>query len=232
LTYFTDLAEWPEAAPLRGHRFEVGQHDRDDPPGDEPSYRFWMGAYSGAVEAVAGVASLTKVHPVEWELAGDGSIISRERGSCGEHARWQVCRRPIPSDRWYEPIHGMVKADRFAVSRRPYAVKLDTFRGGGMCSYQVEAAWFQRKNGVDAACIGRLSGGWPGDGEPDVLTWLDWLDGRYGGDCFSRWNRRTLWTACSWEAAQRHRSFLDSMLDAYGEVPAGYDGWWEFRKRA
>jgi hypothetical protein len=126
---------------------------------------------------------------------------------------------------------GLERTDRFVISKRPYAVRLDAFRPRGAGLVAAEAVWFQRKNGTTGACLGVLWGSvYEYDEMPSVRTWLDGLDTRYGGDCWARWNGTDLWAPGDWTAAQERQAFLEKMLDAYPAIPEGYDGWWVARR--
>jgi hypothetical protein len=132
----------------------------------------------------------------------------------------------------------MIRQDRFLISRRLYAVDLNSLRGSrtdtpnGRNPYsfdgQVDAVWFRRKQGVTAACVGPL---WdlqhpePADAV-QFLTQHD--DGRYGGDCHGRWDGTRYWGAQEPEVVERHLALLRPMLAAYPALPASYDGWWRF----
>jgi len=54
------------------------------------------------------------------------------------------------------------------------------------------------------------------------------LDGRYGGTTHARWDGVRYWGDEDVKEMQRFLGVLKPMLDAYPEVPAGYDGWWRF----
>lgn len=133
----------------------------------------------------------------------------------------------------------MIREDRFVLSHRPYAVDLsslsgsrtDTPNGRNPYSFsgRIDAVWFRRKNGVTAACIGSL---WDLQ-HPEPTGAAQFLsqhtDGRYGGDCFGRWDGERYWGAQEPEVMEQHLAVLRPMLDAYPAVPDGYDGWWTFR---
>jgi len=132
----------------------------------------------------------------------------------------------------------VIREDRFLISRRLYAVDLDSLRGRredtpkGRNPYyfdgQIDAVWFRRKNGVTAACIGHL---WDLQ-HPEPADALQFLaqhdDGRYGGDCHGRWDGERYWGAQEPEVMEQHLAVLRPMLDNYPTIPAGHDGWWRF----
>lgn len=127
----------------------------------------------------------------------------------------------------------MRREDRFVMSHRPYAVDLKSLRveqrEGAWARATIDAAWFRRRSGVTAACIGSL---WDFQ-ETDPATAIDFLaqhgDGRYGGDCRARWDGESLW--CAGQDPEENARFLEllrPMLDAYPEIPDCYSGWWVF----
>lgn len=131
----------------------------------------------------------------------------------------------------------MIRETRFLISRRPYAVDLDSFRvtsenvyPDGRRSYwcRVDAVWFRRRQGVTYACVGNLRD--LQDERPaDAVEFLQRHDdGRYGGDCEGRWDGERYWGAQEPAEIERHLALLRPMLAAYPEVPSGYDGWWRF----
>jgi hypothetical protein len=89
--------------------------------------------------------------------------------------------------------------------------------------------WFNRKRGVMRACVGVL---WDCR-TPVPETALDFLeqhdDNRYGGHCEGRWDGASYF---SHDGAgpdyDWHMALLRPMLEAVGEVPSGFDGWWGF----
>ncbi|RLU81093.1 hypothetical protein CTZ27_33155 [Streptomyces griseocarneus] len=132
----------------------------------------------------------------------------------------------------------MIHEHRFLISRKPYAVKLDSLRREDQPSPQdrqqsycgrIDAVWFRRRKGVTVACIGTL---WdiqdnePADGR-EFLKRHD--DGCYGGHCEGRWDGNGYWGAEKLELQQRHLSILQPMLANYPVVPPGFDGWWTFQ---
>ncbi|MEV2239609.1 hypothetical protein [Micromonospora sp. NPDC049891] len=130
----------------------------------------------------------------------------------------------------------MIRDDRFLISRRPYAVDLNTLtwrtrtQPGFRTIHRgsIRAAWFRRRSGVTVACVGTL---WDYQAEPtdDPLLFLArHTDGRYGGDCEGRWDGTRYWGAQNLDVMAEHLALLKPMLDAYPEVPAGFDGWWRF----
>jgi hypothetical protein len=134
--------------------------------------------------------------------------------------------------------------DGFAISKRPYAVDLDSFqaewheytwsgepppgarKGTWRCT--IQAVWFRRRSGVTVACIGDL---WDIQTE-EPKTALEMLerhdDGRYGGDTQGRWNGEGYWGNVTLAEQNEHLEILRPMLAAYPAVPPGFDGWWRF----
>lgn len=137
----------------------------------------------------------------------------------------------------------MIRESRFLISRKPFAVDLNTLtssqhpRGNQYAlSGAVDALWFRRQNGVTRACIGSLKL-WshylpePVDlNDPHAVLSAD-LDGRYGGDCHGRWDGERYWGAQEPEVQEQHLAILRQMLAHYPALPAGYDGWWTFQPR-
>lgn len=133
----------------------------------------------------------------------------------------------------------MIRETKFVLSHRPYAVDLSSLSGkstdtpSGRNPYsfsgRIDAVWFRRKNGFTAACIGSL---WDLQyPEPaDAVQFLQQHDdGRYGGDCFGRWDGERYWGAQEPAVMEQHLAILKPMLDNYPALPDGYDGWWTFR---
>lgn len=145
----------------------------------------------------------------------------------------------------------MRKLEKFQISKAPYAIQHDTFRVNerwatytqpdgtsarreGDTPYYtmtVEAVWFRRKSGVLTAHYGHL---WDSSkSRPETL--LDWIendwDGRYGGNCRARWDGGTLWAPeSSWEQILSYEAMLRPMLESFPDAPAGYDGWWTYKR--
>lgn len=139
----------------------------------------------------------------------------------------------------------MIREDTFVQSHRPYAVDLASLRmeeprESGWVSCRITAVWFRRrsvgwgpeKHLVTAACVGEL---WDSQrpGPSDAAEFLARHDdGRYGGDCRSRWDGERFWSAIQDPGVQAaDLELLKPMLDGYPACPAGYSGWWIFEKR-
>lgn len=134
----------------------------------------------------------------------------------------------------------MIREARFLISRKPYAVDLGSLRGtinpspgGRRPTYydgRIDAVWFRRRKGETVACIGTL---WDlQDDEPaDGRQFLERHDdGRYGGDCYGRWDGESYWGNVTLEQQQQHLAILRPMLANYPAIPPGYDGWWTFQE--
>ncbi|MFJ6238844.1 hypothetical protein ACIQH0_32735 [Streptomyces griseus] len=132
----------------------------------------------------------------------------------------------------------MRRTDRFLISRKPFAVDLDSLRGEradtpqGRNPYcydgRINAVWFRRRHGTTVACIGHL---WDlQHPEPaDARQFLEQHgDGRYGGDCHGRWDGESYWGNVTLDEQRRHLAILQPMLANYPAIPEGYDGWWTF----
>lgn len=130
----------------------------------------------------------------------------------------------------------MHRTEAFKFSKRPYAVDPATFtvethtsiQGTHSWCWEVTAVWFRRRRRTTVACIGRLwgrqtvdCGGWEG-----FLT--EHTDGRYGGDCWGRWDGINYWGTQNLAVMQEHLKILRPMLDQFPAVPPGFDGWWTF----
>lgn len=141
----------------------------------------------------------------------------------------------------------MIKLDPWAVSKRPYALKLDSLRWRGGRLPTLDAVWFRKRTGGLAACVGELTLYGVHDlrqapAGADALTHTVELikgcrDSSYGGDTRTRvLQRNGVWAVETWTASQDYeqvtadRELALSMLDRVGEVPAGYDGWWAFER--
>jgi hypothetical protein len=135
----------------------------------------------------------------------------------------------------------MIKEDRFMISRRPYAVKLGTYKtesrrmwvmGKDSSSIyhrsRIDAVWFRRRKGVTVACAGHLSTGTDGPVSDPVRFLQGYTDGRYGGTCSARWDGERLWLDPSILHVNPYLGILRPMLKAFPDVPDGYDGWWTF----
>jgi hypothetical protein len=140
----------------------------------------------------------------------------------------------------------MIREDRFVQSHAPYAVDLTSFRPRGPDHQQarISAVWFRRRRGgfggsgelVTVACAGYINEclipGLRPAGAVDFLTRM--TDGRYGGDCWARWDGKRLWTVPEHNDPDHYKKYLDQlgpMLAAWPAIPEGYDGWWTFRGR-
>jgi len=135
----------------------------------------------------------------------------------------------------------MIREDKFLISRKPFAINLATITGdqhprGDRFAFsgRADAVWFRRQDGTNRACLGSIKL-WshylpePLDlGDPHAVLSAD-LDGRYGGDCYGRWDGHGYWGAEAPEVQQQHLSILRPMLANYPAIPAGYDGWWTFQ---
>ena len=132
----------------------------------------------------------------------------------------------------------MIRETKFLISRRPYAVDLDSLRvqethtrqdGSPYYVARIDAVWYRRKQGVTTAHIGTL---WDfQDGEPtsdpaEFLARHD--DGRYGGDCDGRWDGEGYWGAQRPETIDAHLAILRPMLANFPAIPDGYEGWFSF----
>lgn len=126
----------------------------------------------------------------------------------------------------------MIRTERFRLSDRPYAVDLSSLTVNTYGCHQVDAMWFRRRRGVTVACAGDLHTGLYGEPAPvdarDFLT--RYTDGRHGGHAAARWDGNNLWAPeMSKDEQDRYYELLKPMLDAYPEVPYGFDGWWTFQ---
>jgi hypothetical protein len=140
----------------------------------------------------------------------------------------------------------VIREDKFLISKRPYAIKLDSLiahqhrrqwkseppEGASEGTYwhcQIDAAWFRRRRGVTVAVLGTL---WdyqdtqPADAEAFLLAHDD---GRYGGSADARWDGSSLWSAgLTLDNEQLCLKILQPMLENFPAIPPGYDGWWRF----
>lgn len=127
----------------------------------------------------------------------------------------------------------MIRAPRFLISRRLYAIDPTSLQVGDATSTghhwaMVDSVWFRRRRGVTVACTGRLRD--LQDTPPlDACEFLArYTDGRYGGDCTGRWDGTTYWGHVPLAVQEQHLAVLRPMLDRYPAAPAGFDGWWAF----
>lgn len=122
----------------------------------------------------------------------------------------------------------MRRESRFVLSHRPYAVDLSGLHVDGMRA-RLGAVWYRRRQRVTVACIGYL---WDyQDATPRTAAEFlaRHVDGRYGGTCEGRWDGSRYWGAQEPDVIAQHLQILRPMLDAFPDVPDGYDGWWTFR---
>lgn len=138
----------------------------------------------------------------------------------------------------------MIREDDFKISRRPYAVLLDSLHAHfhhiertapipnaerGFWDCRIEAVWFRRRRNETVAVSGQL---WAlQDTEPADGT--DFLrkhtDGRYGGSAEARWDGTSFWhNQLTLDSAEYRLDILRPMLANYPAIPPGYDGWWRF----
>lgn len=126
------------------------------------------------------------------------------------------------------------------MSHRPYAVELSSFHvvtNGTSLLWSVgmiEAVWFRRRAGVTVACVGLLRN----NQNPTPANVQEFMarfeDGRYGGDCRSRWDGTSFWSAS--QDPNVHMvdlALLRRLLAAYETDPKNptldnHDGWWVF----
>jgi hypothetical protein len=127
----------------------------------------------------------------------------------------------------------MIREDKFLISHAPYAVDLYGLEvrqtRGTRCRGDITAVWFRRKSGVVTAQYGVL---WDyQDREPDSAeAFLEAHDdGRYGGQCYGRWDGESFWGNVSLKFQQEQLEVLRPMLENYPAVPPGFDGWWTFK---
>ena len=130
----------------------------------------------------------------------------------------------------------MIREDKFLISRKPFAVNLDSFRrrerqaSNTWAWYAVDAVWFRGTKDQPVACIGDLH---TLIDDPEPTTAREFLerydDGRYGGNCAGRWDGESYWGNVTLDVQERHLAILRPMLANYPAIPAGYDGWWTFQ---
>lgn len=126
----------------------------------------------------------------------------------------------------------MYREDRFVMLHRGYAVNLTSLRrkpSGYEGFFVLDAVWFRRKHGITTAHVGVL---WDLQ-RPEPTDAMEFLerheDGRYGGDCFARWDGEWFWAAGQDpEENARYLELLKPMLANFPEPAPGYSGWWRF----
>lgn len=124
----------------------------------------------------------------------------------------------------------MIRDDRFVLSRRQFAVDLNSLdTHSPRRRLEVTAVWFRRRRGITIACLGLL---WDFQQRTPVDA-LEFLaahdDGRYGGDCRARWDGKGYWGIDDRPEAQAENlALLRPMIDGYPAAPRGFDGWWRF----
>jgi hypothetical protein len=136
-------------------------------------------------------------------------------------------------------VAAVIREEKFLISKRPYAVRLDSLRarwhesagaaGGGFWDCRIDAVWFRRRRGETVACSGEL---WDyQDVEPaDGRAFLEaHTDGRYGGTTEARWDGSGLWSNGLDLVNERFcLNILRPMLANFPAVPPEHDGWWRF----
>lgn len=132
----------------------------------------------------------------------------------------------------------MRRETRFLISRKPYAVDLDSLQvrpykvwntDTERYSNTIAAVWFRRRSGLTYACVGTLTNATDTPPE-DARDFLErHTDGRGGGDCHGRWDGARYWGAQEPATAEKHLALLRPMLDNYPAIPDGFDGWWTFQ---
>ncbi|MDP5310440.1 hypothetical protein [Streptomyces poriferorum] len=135
----------------------------------------------------------------------------------------------------------MIRETRFLISRKPFAIALETVTGeqhprGDRYAFSgsATAVWYRRKAGVTRACIGELMLfnhylPRPLDlNDPHDILAAN-LDGRYGGTCHGRWDGERYWGSEKPESMAVHLAVLRPMLADYPVIPAGFDGWWTYQ---
>lgn len=135
----------------------------------------------------------------------------------------------------------MIREDQFLISRKPFAVDLNSLTGSQhprgerfAFSGSINALWFRRQSGVTRACLGSLKL-WshylrePLDVDNPHAVLSANLDGRYGGDCEGRWDGERYWGAQEPAVMEQHLAILRPMLANYPAIPDGFDGWWTFQ---
>ncbi|WP_435111617.1 hypothetical protein [Nocardiopsis synnemataformans] len=131
----------------------------------------------------------------------------------------------------------MIREDRFLISRKPFAVDLNSLRvdtrtrsdGSHYYAGRIDAVWYRRRQGVTYACIGTL---WNSREEPPATgrAFLeDHTDGRYGGDCDGRWDGSRYWGVQEPDVVAEHLEILRPMVANVPSMPHGFDGWWTFQ---
>lgn len=123
----------------------------------------------------------------------------------------------------------------FAISgKRRYAVDLGSLvletSTSGLTHAAIRAVWFRRKDRTTAACIGTLWNSFRAApaGVADFLARS--TDGRYGATCGGRWDSTRYWGAQEPGTIEAHLQLLRPMLNAYPEIPAGFDGWYIYER--
>lgn len=130
----------------------------------------------------------------------------------------------------------VIRESKFLISKRPYAVDLTgmvvktrTLRGRPYHQVTIPAVWFRRRRGVTVACIGEFWDGFVDPKPVDVPATLTRMaDGRYGGNCYGRWDGQGYWGVEPPAEVAEHLDVLRPMLENYPAVPEGYDGWWRY----
>ena len=130
----------------------------------------------------------------------------------------------------------MLELTNFAISKKLYAIKRDTFvatysgdtqKGEPMYRVSVDAMWFRRKQGIEVISKGKLG---------DLAVGKEWdIDdfianvstARYGGTPFGSWDGYDVIGVTNYEAIVALVKELDPILDAYPDVPVGYEGWYK-----
>jgi hypothetical protein len=132
----------------------------------------------------------------------------------------------------------MIREEKFVLSKRPYAVDLNSFRETDWGNqFSINAVWFRRRRSQvglpirTVACIGDLSTFGVDHPETAIDFMERYTDGRYGGNCIGRWDGEGYWGDERPHVQAEHLKILQPMLENYPELPPGHDGWWRFETR-
>ena len=119
---------------------------------------------------------------------------------------------------------GLVRLDKFAPSKRPYALRRESFETTDWGYASVEAVWPGRKNGRTTASFGHLGT----HGPRSFDEFIEKIDMRYGGTSYAKWDGDTLITpsGVTQKLHQQYVEMLDAALNNFPAVPDGYEGWY------
>lgn len=115
----------------------------------------------------------------------------------------------------------IIQSSKFTFSEYFYAIDMKSLKPTYGFNASMNAIWFKKTRGQIAVCTGTLSS----QGKT-VEQFMANHDGRYGGNTEYKWNGTEMWSSSNHflELMAAHK-ILDPILQAFPEIPKGYEGW-------